>query len=58
MMFGVYLSRTIRDIIEADITEDIVSRITGLNILHLAPDYNGKLSFPVQLDTIIGTTPN
>src|ERR1700730_9689299 len=36
----------------------IVNRITGLDILQLAADYNGKLTFPVQLDTIIGTTPN
>jgi hypothetical protein len=57
-MCPVYLSRSVRDVIEADITEDIVCRVAGLNILDLAPDYNGELSFPVELDTIIGTALN
>jgi hypothetical protein len=45
----------IGDIVEANVAEDVASSLLCRDVLHLAPDNNGKFGFPIQLDASIGT---
>ncbi len=53
-MILVDLSGAIRDIVQADITEDIAGGLFGYDVLRLAPDDDGKLGFPIELNAGIG----
>ena len=56
LVCGVDLSCSIRDVVEAYIAENVVSRILGFDVLCLAANDDCELNFPVQLDAWIRAT--